>query len=439
MKKRSAKPVRKNRTLREIVKIYGFGFFVACLIMFFAYQFVEPAPPKKITIATASASGAYYDFAKQYQQLFAKEKIELQILETSGSVENLKLLQERKAEVAFLQGGIGREEEYPDFMGLASLYLEPLWIFVQKDLKVTTIQDLTGMRVAIGAEGSGTRKMAMQVLEDNNLTAGDRIELLPMDGAEGAEELLLHNIDALFVVTRAGSPLVRQLSLDPRLELVDLVRAEAYARLHKYLSHVVLPEGVLNMERNIPNHDINLIAPAATLVTNGDLHPALSDLLMQITAEIHKDATILTVGKKFPSPENLDFPLSKEAERYYRNGPPFLQRYLPFWAASLVDRLKLMILPLIALLLPLTKVLPPTYHWRMRSRIYRWYDELHELDIYTRENVDSEVISQALATLEEMEHDVRQVEVPLSYAEELYNLRLHIELLRNQLSRLSAS
>lgn len=439
MKSKHIKAATRNRTLKEIVKIYGFGFFIACLIMFLAYQFVEPAPPKKITIATASADGAYYAFAKQYQQLFAKEKIELEILETSGSVENLALLQDQKVEVAFLQGGIGREEEYPEFKGLASLYLEPLWIFVKKNVEVTSVQDLAGMRIAIGPEGSGTRQMAMQVLADNNLIEGEKLELLPLGGTEGAEELLLENIDALFVVTRAGAPLVRQLTLDPRIKLVDLVRAEAYTRLHKYLSHVILPEGVIDMEKNIPNQDVNLIAPAATLVTNGNLHPALTDLLMQIAAAVHKDATILTVGKKFPSPENLDFPLSKEAERYYRNGPPFLQRYLPFWAASLVDRLKLMILPLIALLLPLSKVLPPTYKWRMRSRIYRWYNELHELDAYAWENADNEVISSALSTLDEMERDVRQVEVPLSYSEELYNLRLHIEMLRNQLSRLQVS
>ena len=439
MSKKQVRPGRKSRTFKELTKIYGFGFILALLIMFLAYQFVEPAPPKKITIATASANGAYFAFATEYQQLFARENIELEILETSGSVENLKLLQEKKAEVAFLQGGIGKESDYPEFRGLASLYHEPLWIFVKKDLEVTTIQDLRGLRVAIGEEGSGTRKMALQVLSDNNLAQGDKVQLLPLNGTDGARELLLHNIDALFLVTRAGSPLVRQLTLDQRVRLVDMERAEAYTRLHKYLSQVILPQGVLDMEKNIPDQDVHLIAPAATLVTNGDLHPALTDLLIQITAAVHKDATILSVGKTFPSPDNLDFPLSKEAERYYRSGPPFLQRYLPFWAASLVDRLKLMILPLIALLLPLTKVLPPTYQWRMRSRIYRWYDELHELDVYTWENADSEVISQALSVLDEMEHDVRQVEVPLSYSEELYHLRLHIELLRNQLGRIEVS
>ncbi len=436
MKNNQSKHLIKNNSLRELLKIYGASFFIVCLIMVIAYQFVEPAPPKTITIATASADGAYFAFAKQYRQLFAKEKIDLKILETSGSVENLKLLAAKKVDVAFLQGGVGTEAEYPEFRGLASLYLEPLWIFVKKDLDITTIQDLIGRRVAIGPEGSGTRQIALQLLADNNLAETDKLELLPLGGTEGAVELLSHNIDALFLVTRAGSPLVRQLFLDPQVKLVNLVRAEAYTRLHQYLSHIVLPEGVLDMVHNIPDQDIHLVAPAATLVTNDGLHPVLIDLLMQITSQVHKDETLLTSGNDFPSSKYLDFPISKEADRFYRNGPPFLQRYLPFWAASLIDRLKVMALPLVALIIPLMKVLPPAYRWRMRSRIYSWYEELHGLDQYVRENANREVITSALVTLDAMEHDVRQVEVPLSYAEELYNLRLHIELLRSQIGRL---
>ncbi len=439
MKKNQTRQIRINRTVKELVKIYGVGFFIACLITVIAYQFVAPAPPKTLTIATASADGAYFAFAQQYRHFLARQNIDLQILETAGSQENLKLLADKKVEVAFLQGGVGNEKNYPELRGLASIYLEPLWIFVNKGLKVANIADLIGKRIAIGPEGSGTRHMVMQLLRDNNVSGSEKITILPLGGKDGAKELLAHNIDALFVVTRADSPLIRELVLDPRVELVNLVRAESYARLHKYLSHIVLPEGVLDMEHNIPDRDIHLIAPAATLVANDLLHPALTDLFMQATVAVHKDTTILTTGKEFPSPEKVDFPLNKEAERFYRNGPPFLQRYLPFWAASLIDRLKLMLLPMAALILPLTKVLPPTYRWRMRSRIYRWYDELHELDLQAREDVGIGDITSVIAGLDAIEDEVRQVEVPLAYSDELYNLRLHIELLRNQLSRLAES
>ncbi len=428
--------IRKGKTLKELVKIYGFGFCVACLIMVGAYQFVEPAPPKTFTIATAGADGSYFAFAERYRQLLAKEKIDLQILETSGSVENLRLLDEQKVDVAFLQGGVGSAGEFPQMQGLASLYLEPLWIFARKGLGVSAIRDLVGRRVGIGPEGSGTRQIALQMFTDNNLLGPGQVELLPLGGTEGAAQLAQGTIDALFLVTKAGTPLLQKLLLDSRLELVSLRRAESYTRLHRYLSHIVLPEGVLDLEHNLPARDIHLIAPAATLVTNGQLHPALTDLLMQVITRVHRDAALLTTTRKYPSPDNLDFPLNEEAERFYRNGPPFLQRYLPFWAASLIDRLKVMILPLIALILPLTKVLPPTYRWRMRSRIYRWYEELHELDLYARENAGIETVTEVIATLDAMEQEVRQVEVPLSFAEELYHLRLHIELLRNQLGRL---
>ncbi len=228
---------------------------------------------------------------------------------------------------------------------------------------------------------------------------------------------------------------MQNLLLDSRVSLMSLRRAEAYTRLHNYLSHVLLPEGSLDMANNLPDRDVHLIAPAATLVAGQNMHPALIDLVMQITETIHKDNALLTPTQNFPSPDYLDFALSDEAERYYKHGPPFLQRYMPFWAASLVDRLKFMVLPLVALILPLMKILPPTYRWRIRSKIYRWYDQLHELDLYVRDNSSQEIVQQSLNTLDEMEDEVRQVEVPLSYAEELYHLRLHIDLLRNQLSR----
>ena len=428
--------VNKSKTAKEVFKIYGAGIIVGLLILVVAYQFVAPAPPKKFTIATAGADGAYYAFAEKYRKYFLEENIDLQIIKTSGSVENLKLLAEKKVEVAFVQGGIGRREEFPELEGLASLYLEPLWIFTRKGFEVTDLAGLAGKRISIGPDGSGTRSIALQLLADNNLSTNKPIEIFAYNSQEGAGKLLSGQIDALFIVSTENSFLVQKLFNDPRINLISLERAESYTRLHHYLSHVVLPEGVLDMENNIPDKSLHFIAPAATLVMNEELHPALIDLLMQVVTKVHRDEGILTAGNTFPSPTKLDFPLNKEAKRFYRNGTPFLQRYLPFWAASLIDRMKVMLLPLIALILPLMKVLPPTYRWRMRSRIYRWYEELHELDQHTRENVNDDVITRAISSLNNMEHDVIQVEVPLSYAQELYNLRLHIDLLRNQLGQL---
>lgn len=421
-----------RRTFKEICKIYGLGFVLVVIALVVAYQFVAPAPPSTLTIATASKEGAYYSFGQKYKEYFAKENIELQVIETSGSVENIQLLKDKKVEVAFVQGGVGNSNDAPQLKGLASLYLEPLFIFARRGLKVSTLSDLRGKKIAIGPEGSGTREIVLTLLEDNEMDKEGEVEILPLAGQDGAHALMAGKIDALFIVTSPTTPLVGDLFNDPLLELVNLKRAKSYSILHSRLSHVVLHEGVIDMARNIPEVDINFIAPAATLVANETLHPALIDMLMQVAADVHKDKTILGAEETFPSSDYLDFPLDNEAERYFKHGPPLLQRYLPFWAASLIDRLKFMLLPLIALLVPLMKILPPTYRWRIRSRIYRWYDELHELDVVTGKSRSESALTEALQQIEKMEEDVRVVEVPLSYAEELYNLRLHIDLLRKQ-------
>ncbi len=411
---------------------------MAIIILVVAYQFVEPAPPYKLTIASASSEGAYYKFAKNYQKYLAKEKINLTVLITSGSVENLELLKTGKADVAFIQGGIASRMNMPALKGLASLYLEPLLIFTRKDAGITDIREILGKRIAIGAEGSGTRAIALQILADNELNEGN-VELHSFGGKEAAAQLRKGNIDGLFIVTQIGTPVVQGLFRDDEIEPMSLDRAESYTRLHNYLSHVVLPEGVVDMAKNIPPGDLHFVAPAATLVVHEDVHPALIDQLMQISTKIFRGGSLFGANSQFPSPDNLDFPLSKEADRYYRNGPSFLQRYLPFWAATLVDRLKVMLLPLVALILPLLKILPPTYRWRMRSRIYRWYDQLHQLDIDARRENSREVISQCLDDLDGIENEVWQVEVPLSYSQELYTLRQHIDLLRRQLRELQTS
>lgn len=416
------------QSVKNSLQVYGAGILLAMIIMFVAYQFVEPAPPYSLKIATASESGAYHKFAISYKRLLAKQGIDLEIVSSSGSVENLELLRNKKVDAAFVQGGVGNAYDNPELFGLGSLYLEPLWIFT-RSISPTRISELAGMRLAVGPEGSGTRKIAQQILADNNM-GEDAVVFLPLTGHEGAEALKSGDADALFIVTQAESTIISELVSAGDFKVMNLKRAEAYSRLHPYLAHVVIPEGVINMAGNVPEKDIHLIAPSATLVIHKSLHPALIDQLMQVADMVHTQGSLLTRYGQFPNPANLDYPLSSEAERYYKNGPPFLQKYLPFWTATLVDRLKVMLLPLLALIIPLAKVLPPVYTWRVRSRIYRWYEELHGLEAAVN---DEQTLQFSLNELDRIENDVRKVEVPLSYDQELYTLRLHIDLLRRQL------
>ena len=426
----------KARTAKELTKIYGSGVIIALIIMVIAYQFVAPAPPRTLTIATASKTGAYYGFGQEYKKFFSQEGIELKVLETSGSAENLELLAKNEVEVAFVQGGVGKGETYPELSGLASLYMEPLLIFARADEEVETLLDVRGKSLAIGPEGSGTRSIMLTLLKDNGLDNEPQVTLDGRSGKEAIDALLGGEVDLVFMVTRPETQAVLEILSNPRIKLVSLPRVEAYARRHPYLSNVLLPRGVFDPGRDLPLTDIHCIAPAATLVAGPGLHPALSDLLMQITSKVHGHGVRFNSTTSFPSPSFLDFPLSNEAKRFFKNGPPLLQRYLPFWAASLIDRLKVMLLPLIALIIPLVKVLPPTYRWRTRSKIYRWYDELHQLDWQAGEvGASTQLLTETVIALDRMEDEVRQLEVPLSYAEELYHLRLHLDLLRTQLQR----
>lgn len=415
------------------VKIYGTGVFLAIAILVIAYQFVGPAPPYHLTIATASVEGAYHNYGLKYKDLLAKEGIELLLVPSAGSGENLRLLKEKKVDAAFIQGGAGTAEEYPEIEGLASLYLEPLWIFTRRNETYSTVSDFAGKRIAVGREGSGTRIMAKQVLADNGLDDSE-VVLSPLTSKEGLESLLSKKIGVLMMVIQLDSPIMSKLVSNPEIQLLNLKRAEAYSRFHDYLTHVVVPEGLVDMSRNIPKQDIHLIAPSATLVAHKDLHPALVDLLMLTIDDVHGKSSVLADDEVFPSPKKLVFPLSKEASRFYKNGPPFLQKYLPFWAATLVDRLKVMLLPLLALVVPLMKVLPPVYKWRIRSRVYRWYDKLHDLEAAIAVSDDVKSATEiALKQLDDLELEVSKVEVPPSYDQELYSLRLHIDMLQRKM------
>ncbi|RLB69849.1 MAG: C4-dicarboxylate ABC transporter substrate-binding protein [Deltaproteobacteria bacterium] len=428
--------IKKPRSAPEIIKFFSYGIFTVFLGFAITYQFVQPAPPTRLVLAAGSRGGAYLAFAKEYQQLLAKDGIRLDILETSGSLENLSLLAAGKADAAIMQNGIARAEQYPELLGLGSLYFEPLWFFIRKDVSLSRLEQLKGKRVVVGARGSGTRKVVLQLLGDNDIGPESFVDV-DLSGLDAVEALKRGDVDALFMISAVSSPVVDTMLHSDNLLLVNFSRAEAYARRYRFLSHLLLPQGVVDLAENIPAHDVNLVAPAATMVVNRSLHPALAGLLTEIIDRVHGRGSLLNTSRhQFPSPEYLDFPLSDDAARFYRRGIPFLQRYLPFWMAIQLDRLKLMLLPMLAMLIPLIKILPLTYRWRMRSRIYRWYDTLQVLDYEVRQKHSRQAVAQFIARLNEIENEVRQISVPLPYASELYLLRQHIDLLRRQVKEI---
>jgi TRAP transporter TAXI family solute receptor len=416
--------------IKDHLHIFGPALVIILAGFILAYQFVKPAPPTHIRIATGDPAGAYYLFGQKLAEYVAREDILLEVVTTQGSVDNIALLESGGADIAFVQSGTSAASRSGELQALGSLYFEPIWVFYRNPLEIGQLTDLTGKRIAIGTQGSGTRPVALQLLDDNAIN--DTNSTLILEGGEASAEALLSGaIDAAFFIASPKSPVVTRLLQSGQVQPLNFERADAYTRLHRHLSAVVLPQGVIDMQHNIPPQSTTLLAASASLVTTPALHPALIDLFLQAAESIHGQGGWFEQAGQFPSAEFLDYPLLKEAKRFYDYGPPFLQRYLPFWAATLVDRLKVMILPLLALLLPLIKIMPPIYRWRMRSRIYRWYRDILNVDRKLRENSISH--ADAMAELNLVEEDVSKLSVPLSFADELYDLRLHIGLVRERL------
>jgi len=415
--------------MKERLSTIGLPTLLTLLGFVVAYQFVDPAPPSELTLATGQTDGSYYRFGNRYKSFLETHDITLNITTSAGSIENLQRLKDGTVDAAFIQGGIATGESSNELLFLGSLYYEPLWVFHRSDLDIRQLSQLRGKRIAIGPEGSGTRAVALQLLADNGIKPDG---LSPLTGREAIDALADEKIDALFLVTSASSPLIDHLLHSHGVTLMSFERAEGYTRKHPFLSAIALPEGSIDMAANIPAKKIQLLAPSATLVARSTLHPALQTLLLQAASQTHAGHGLFEDAKAFPSPLYGDLPISEDAARFYKSGPPFLQRYLPFWAATMVDRLKVMLLPLIALLLPLIKVMPPIYRWRIRSRIYQHYKTLTSIDQKIHQSPSEEELQSAIDELKRIEEEVCHIHVPLSYSEELYELRSHLLLVRTQ-------
>jgi TRAP transporter TAXI family solute receptor len=414
----------------------SFGLPTALVIAGFliAYQFVDPAPPDHLVIAAGQPGGAYAAHADRYREFLARHGIALEVLHTAGSVENLRLLAAGEADVGFVQGGTAGPYQDSGLESLGSLYYEPLWVFHRADLRVATLRDLAGRRLALGPEGSGTRALALSLLADNDLLGGG-VEDVALGGEEAAQALTKGEVDAAFLVAGPSSPVVRELMGTHGIALMHFRRADAYTRRHGYLSEAVLPEGLIDLGANVPAREVHLLAAAANLVASPEAHPALLDLLLQAMDATHTPGDWFAAHERFPAANLLVLPLSADAKRFYEHGPPLLQRYLPFWAATLIDRLKVMLLPLVMLLVPLAKVMPPLYRWRMRARIFRWYRDLDAVEARAQHIQDPAERAALHAELDRVEDDVRAVHVPLSFASQAYDLRMHVALVRRSLER----
>ncbi len=402
------------------------------------WQFIEPAPPERIVIATGSASGAYHAAARQYAEHFREAGIELVVRETAGSIENYALLgaDDSLVEAAIVQGGTAptEEKQRKALAAVASLYLEPMWVFYRGEQELGLLGQLGGRRIAIGPEGSGARALAMELLNASGALGEEHgTALLDLGGAQAAAALREGSIDAAIFVMAPTAPDLVDLLATPGVRLMSLEQVQAYARRFRYLSPVTLYRGSLDLARDLPRQDVQMVAPAAVLVTRKGLHPAVIVLLAEAAVEVHRSGDLLSEPGTFPKASLTELPVSDQARYYLTHGPNFLRRILPFWLAALINRFIILLIPLFVVLLPLLRLTPPLYRWSIRSRIYRWYARLREIDERLRGTPASEQVRQDLELLEQLEHELGGVKVPLSYMDEFYSLRLHLAYIRSRL------
>jgi TRAP-type uncharacterized transport system substrate-binding protein len=401
----------------------------------YAAQFIKPAPPSRVVVATGADGGAYQRFAALYKPLVERNGIKFIEWPTAGAVENLALLRAagEDIDVAFVQGGLGLGRETAGLVSLGSIYYEPLWVFYRGAEPIERLVHLRGKRLAIGAEGSGTRKLALDLLEPNDATTAPT-RLLPLGGLEAVAALAAGRVDAIFLVGPANSGAVWASFYGEGFRLMSFALADAYVRRWPYLSKLTLPRGAIDLVRDIPARDVTLVAPIAALVARESIHPALIDVLLQAATEVHGQPGLFQRAGEFPNPRQVDFPLSPEAARFYSSGRRFLQRYLPFWAATLVDRLVVLLIPVVALLIPLMRIAPALYGWRSRSRIYKWYGQLKFLEEAWRRDPGARPRDEWLAELDRLETRVNRIRTPLAFANQLYILREHIALVRRAMA-----
>jgi TRAP-type uncharacterized transport system substrate-binding protein len=439
----SDKPRRRlsEYSLRDLL-VVGLPLLLVLIAGFWAASiFIRPAPPDTLVISSGADGGAYQRFAAIYADILGRYGVKVVEKPSGGALDNLARLRDDNQDIdaAFYQGGSGEPQQDEAIESLGAFYYEPMWVFYRdgaapRGRALDEILALKGKRIAIGGAGSGTHRLALEMLRASGLD-GSNTHLIEKGDLGLIEMLTKGKIDAVFAVGPTQSAIVWSLLYTPGVRLMSLAHADAYSRQLPYLSKIVLARGAIDIGRDIPPADVTMVAATATLLVQADIHPALVDLLMQAATEAHGGPGVFHKPGDFPHATAVDFPLSSEAERYYKSGKPLLQRYLPFWAATLIDRLVVMAIPLFALLLPILRYAPVLYGWRVRSRIYRRYGELKFLEAEVERDTSQHTRDEWLARIDAIESDVHHLPTPLAFTDMAYTLRSHIELVRDKVER----
>jgi TRAP-type uncharacterized transport system substrate-binding protein len=409
---------------------------VSLLLIYFI-----PTPPSKVTMATAFKGSSFEYYGRQYREIFARTNIELELRETAGSLENVKLLQDPKSgvQIALVLGGTSNGKHAPGLLSLGTVYNNPYWIFYSSNETLEQLSQLIGKRIAVGPEGSGTRAATEQILGKAGVNS-QSATFLSLGGSDAVEAMNGGKVDAVWIFGAPDSTAVRSFLHNPNVRIMGFQTAEAFTRIFPELANLVLPQGVIDIYRNIPPNDVRLIGSTSKVLVRSDLHPEIVQLLLQTMVEVHSGANIFQRAGEFPNGTDVEYPVAPAAIDFYKNGPSFMQRHLPLWLSVHAQRAIAVLVTAIALSLPMFRFLPMAYNWLTRRRLFYWYAQLKKLEASFDASPVEQHSAETQAEIERIEEAVSHIRFPLTFSDQLYNLRSHIDIVRRKIaSRKSTS
>lgn len=440
---------KRLRIVTTLIDTFGFSPAVASAVALFlglvcvaaVVWVVRSAPPRTIVLTSGPEGSSFQRWALAYQKILQAEGVAVEIRPSAGSFDNLRRLQapDSKVDVAFVSGGVAKEENVHGLVSLGSVAYQPLFVFYRNPTLYSRLSDLAGKRIAIGAPGSATRAIALALLQANGITGGPTT-FVDLDAEAAATALTEQRLDAVFLMgDSAPMQTLRTLMRAPEVQLLNFVQADAYARRNAYLNKMVLPQGSIDLGKNLPAQDTLLVGPTVELVAHEGLHSAISDLLLGAAKQVHSRAGLLAKRGEFPAPLEHEFPVSEDALRYYKSGRTFFYRTVhPFWVASLLNRILVAVVPLLLVMVPTLRFLPVMYRISVQLRLYRCYRPLLRVERETFGTLSADRAQELLRRLDEIEVAVNRLKVPASFADRFYWLRSHIVFVRSRLMTVAA-
>ena len=420
----------RRQLFKGLAAAVGIVSIVSLILIYFF-----PAPPSKVIMATAFKGSSFEYYANQYREIFARSNVDLELRPTNGATENMKLLQDSRSDVqiSFMLSGISDGKHAPGLLSLGTVYNNPYWIFYSSNEPLNRLSQLIGKRIAVGPEGSGTRASAEQILGKGGVNSGTAT-FLPFGGTAAAEAINDGKVDAVWIIGAPDATAVSSLLQNPNVRIMSLPMAEAFTRIFPDLARLVLPQGVIDIYRNIPPNDVQLIGSTTKVLVRSDLHPEIVQLLLQTMVEVHGRSNIFQRTGEFPNGTDVEYPVAPAAIDFYKNGPSFMQRHLPLWLSVHAQRAIAVLVAAVALGLPMFRLLPTAYNWLTRRRLFHWYAQLKALEASFDTDPTGKHLAQKQAEIERIEEAVSHIRFPLTFSDQLYNLRSHIDIVRRKVA-----